>query len=201
MTINACSHISSIILSAGFSSRMKTCKQLLPWGKTTVLGSIIQALQSSDISQIVVVSGGFREQVEAEADKFNVETAFNAEFKNGAMLDSVKTGLNRIAADAEGVFISLGDQPEITSEDIKGMCEQFSNTPTNIIVPSYEKRRGHPWLLPQKFFGKLMEYRSSGTLKDFLNENEAEISYYLVKSSKILVDLDTSEQYERLKPK
>jgi CTP:molybdopterin cytidylyltransferase MocA len=38
-------------------------------------------------------------------------------------------------------------------------------------------------------------------MKTFIQKHEREIEYYLVQKSNILADLDTPEDYQRLKPK
>jgi CTP:molybdopterin cytidylyltransferase MocA len=72
--------------------------------------------------------------------------------------------------------------------------------PDNIIIPSYNFHRGHPWLLPRKFIHPLKNFPSSRTMKDFIHVYESEISYYIIKSSIVLSDLDTPEEYEQMKP-
>ena len=198
---NACSQYSTIILSAGLSIRMKQCKQILPWGNTTILGRIIDVFQKCSIGEIVVVSGGYRSEVEAEVKKFGVNTIFNEKFENGEMVDSVKKGLSTIDETVDGVFIALGDQPMITSEDIIGMVNQHQSNKDKLVIPSYTWRRGHPWLIPQKFVPELLEIQVPKTLRDFINLHTEDISYYPVKSSNILADLDSPEEYERIKPK
>ena len=56
--------ITAIILAAGQSKRMGQPKMLLPWGETTVLGQVIETVQSAGVGNILVVTGGAREQVE-----------------------------------------------------------------------------------------------------------------------------------------
>ena len=47
--------ISGIILAAGSGSRMGKTKQLLPLGKTTILGQVVQNARKSALHEIIVV--------------------------------------------------------------------------------------------------------------------------------------------------
>lgn len=58
--------IAAIILAAGLSKRMGQPKMLLPWGETTVLGQVVATIAAAGIEDILVVTGGEREGVEAE---------------------------------------------------------------------------------------------------------------------------------------
>ena len=57
-------NISAILLAAGLSSRMGQPKLLLPWGERTVLGQVVATFAAAGIEEIIVVTGGVREQVE-----------------------------------------------------------------------------------------------------------------------------------------
>ena len=45
-------------MAAGQSRRMGTPNMALPWGDTTVIGRVVEALQAVGIREIVVVTGG-----------------------------------------------------------------------------------------------------------------------------------------------
>lgn len=192
--------IGCILLAAGKSSRMGQSKIVLPWGGSTIISTILNAYIAAKVSEIVVVTGGYRELVEKEISHFPVKVAFNRDFENGEMADSVKTGLRALASDCQAVFIALGDQPKISSNDLLGMIDQYQDQHGPLIIPSYSMRRGHPWLVPQSMFQELLELQPPKTLRDFINGHSEEISYYLVKESDILTDLDTPEDYQKNKP-
>ena len=103
--------------------------------------------------------------------------------------------------ECSGVFVALGDQPEIDVIDILGIMDKSDVFPDKLIIPSYSMRRGHPWLVPKVFFNEIRIIRTPDTMKTFIQKHEREIEYYLVQKSNILADLDTPEDYQRLKPK
>ena len=48
--------ISGIVLAAGMSSRMGRPKLILPWGDTTVIARVVDALQQGGVDEILVVT-------------------------------------------------------------------------------------------------------------------------------------------------
>ncbi|MCX6054609.1 MAG: nucleotidyltransferase family protein [Chloroflexi bacterium] len=199
MNENACSQYSSIILSAGMSTRMKTCKQLLPWGNTTILGTIILTLKTCQLNQIIVVSGGFRDKIEKEANRYQVKIVFNERFQNGEMVDSLKNGLSLVNRDLKGVFIVLGDQPFISKKIFLEICACYKRNIDKIVIPSYKLRRAHPWFLPKIYYDELLSMQFPRNLRDFLHDHDKDICYINTEDSLLLVDLDTKEDYEKFK--
>jgi CTP:molybdopterin cytidylyltransferase MocA len=61
-------------------------------------------------------------------------------------------------------------------------------------------RRGHPWLIPQRFWQELCNLDPEQTMRSFLNGHEKDIIYTVVDTASILADLDTPEDYLREKP-
>ena len=74
--------ISAIVLAAGESRRMGRPKMLLPWGKSTVLQTVIATFQAARVKDILVVTGGAHTQVEALIGQ-TVQTVFNGKLCRG----------------------------------------------------------------------------------------------------------------------
>jgi molybdenum cofactor cytidylyltransferase len=108
-------NISTILLAAGLSSRMGQPKLLLPWGGTTVLGQVVSTFAAVGIEEIIVVTGGVREQIEglvAELAKdYPVRTVYNPAYARGEMLSSIQAGLSALNSQPRAALIGLGDQP------------------------------------------------------------------------------------------
>src|SRR5512140_1251978 len=90
----ACRMISAIILAAGESKRMGQPKMLLRWGKTTVLAQVISTFQEAGIADILVITGGAKEQVERIVHHYGARGVFNEQFAGGEMLSSLQLGLH-----------------------------------------------------------------------------------------------------------
>ncbi|HXF86012.1 MAG TPA: nucleotidyltransferase family protein [Anaerolineales bacterium] len=193
--------ISAIILAAGESKRMGKPKLLLPWGSVTVLEHVLLTYIESGLEEIVVITGGARQEVEKIIAAYPVRSVFNAEYANGEMLSSLQCGLRALSAKAEAALIGLGDQPQVRAGSVRKVCDTFRKTGAPIVVPSFQMRRGHPWLAAKTVWGEILKLKPPHTPREFLNAHAAEIKYVEVNDAGILADLDTPEDYRRTRPR
>ena len=194
--------IAAIILAAGESKRMGQPKMLLPWGNVTVLGQVISTYKASGIEDILVVTGGSHEQVEVIAKQHGARSVFNERFARGEMLFSLQRGLEVFSPDTDvkAVLVGLGDQPQVLAECVRSICDRYRQRAARLVVPSYQKRRGHPWLVERSLWREILDMAPDESPRDFLNRHAGEIDYVEVTSPSILADLDTPEDYQKARP-
>jgi molybdenum cofactor cytidylyltransferase len=191
--------ITALILAAGQSKRMGQPKMLLPWGKTTVLGQVIDVFKAAGIEDILVVTGGAKELVEALVGT-SARTVFNPGFAEGEMLSSIQAGLTEVKPGTEAVLIGLGDQPQVQERSVRLVVEEYTQSKASLVVPSFQMRRGHPWLVARPYWGEILKMEPSETPRDFLNRHSADIRYVEINDPGILKDLDTPEDYLKFRP-
>jgi molybdenum cofactor cytidylyltransferase len=192
--------ISAIILAAGQSKRMGQPKMLLPWGKTTVLGQVISTFQAAGIEEIVVVTGGAREHVEQIVNQHKARCVFNKDYARGEMLSSLQLGLESLSPQVEATLIGLGDQPQVQVGTVRSISERFRERESKLIVPSFQKRRGHPWLVQRSLWHELLALKFPRSPRNFINEHSQDIDYLEVDTPTILADLDTPQDYNTSHP-
>src|SRR5688572_557468 len=139
--------ISAIILAAGQSRRMGLPKMLLPWGNRKVLEHVVATFLEAGVEEIVIVTGAEQKQVEKAIVGYPVRTAHNSDYATGEMLSSLQCGLRELPAETQASLIGLGDQPQVREESIGAICAAYLHRPSKLIVPSFQMRRGHPWLI------------------------------------------------------
>ncbi len=186
--------ISALILAAGKSVRMGQPKMLMPWGNTTVLGKVIETLQSTGVKDIIVVTNS---KIAPKVTSYNLRVALN---DNGEMLESIQLGLQAQKPSAEATLICLGDQPQVEEENVHKVCEGFRQSKSLLVVPSYQMRRGHPWLVARELWNDVLTLHAPKSMRDFLNTHKDEIHYVECDSPSILQDLDTPTDYLKYKP-
>jgi len=191
--------ISAIILAAGESKRMGQPKMLLKWGGTIVIKKVIATFRAAGIEDLHVIIGGAKDRVE-EAIGDSAPMIFNANYAEGEMLSSVQAGLVEIKPEADAVLIGLGDQPQIEAGSVRLVMDAYQRTGASIVVPSYQRHRGHPWLVARTHWNAILQMRVPDTLRDFLNQHGREIHYVEINSPSILQDLDTREDYLTSRP-
>jgi len=191
--------ISATILAAGQSKRMGQPKMLLPWGKMTVLETVLATYKAAGIDRLLVVTGGDRERIEVLIGK-TAQTVFNPHFAEGEMLSSVQAGLAGLGMEVEAVLIGLGDQPQVQERSVRLVVDGYRESGASIVVPSFQMRRGHPWLVTRAHWDEILRLRSPASLRDFLGRHAEEIHYVEIDNNSILQDLDTPEDYLKSKP-
>jgi molybdenum cofactor cytidylyltransferase len=192
--------ISAIILAAGQSKRMGQPKMLLPWGNTAVLGKVIMTIQGAGVEDILVVTGGARDEVEKIVAQYKLRTVYNENFAYKEMLTSIQLGLQAQKPSAEATLICLGDQPQVEEKSVRNVCEEFLQNKSHIVAPSYQMRRGHPWLIARELWDEVLQMRAPESMRDFLNAHKNDIFYMEYDSPSILQDLDTPADYLKYKP-
>jgi len=188
--------ITAILLAAGQSKRMGQPKMLLPWGNETVLTHVVSVFQKAGLEDILVITGGAREQVESLVANLDVKVIYNKDHSNGEMLSSIQCGIKALTRQTQGMLIGLGDQPQVQEGSVRMVCEAFQESKSNIIVPSYQMRRGHPWLVARPLWGDLLNLNPPQSSRDFLNQHADQIQYVDLDDPNILADLDTPDDYQ-----
>jgi molybdenum cofactor cytidylyltransferase len=192
--------ISAIILAAGQSKRMGKPKMLLKWGQSTVIEQVVRVFLSAGIEDIVVITGGARGQVEKAIEHYPVRKIYNAGYAAGEMLSSLQRGLREMPHQAQAALIGLGDQPQVEERIVRLVCDAYRDSKSRLVVPSFQMRRGHPWLVARPLWGEILELQAPRSPRDLLKEHESEIFYVDVNTPGVLGDLDTPEDYEKARP-
>jgi molybdenum cofactor cytidylyltransferase len=187
--------IGAVVLAAGLSSRMRSPKLLLPWGTKTVIEQVVSVVLNAGVSQVVVVTGKWHTEIDGLLTGLPVQVLFNSGYEQGEMIDSMLFGLDALDDEVEKSLIVLGDQPQIRGDVIKRMFQLLETDETiDLLVPSYQMRRGHPWLVGRRLWPEL---RTASTPRQFLHNHADKIVYLEVEDDGVLQDLDTPEDYER----
>jgi len=194
--------VAAVVLAAGASRRMGVPKMTLPWGERTVISQVVSVVRSAGVEEIIVVTGGAAASVRDALAGEAVKLVNNDHFGVGEMLSSVQKGLEAaIHGQSEAALIVLGDQPQIQVDVVGQLLDGWRKTGAELVIPSYQMRRGHPWLLARSLWQEVMLLQTGETLRDFLNQHKEKIIYQAVENDSILQDLDTPEAYHTQRPK
>lgn len=191
-------NIQLLLLAAGSSSRMGSSKQLLQWGKITLIEHQITTLLNTD-HPLSVILGAYSEKIISLIDKFPIKIYKNDEWERG-MGDSIAFGVRQLLnmdTTIDGILISLIDQPLITTAHFKKMLRLYQKGKDQIIVSRSEKKwSGAPVLFDKKYFNELQSLSGDKGAKAVISNHKHSIQY--VKSINILQDMDTPESYNAL---
>lgn len=191
--------VAAIVLAAGASKRMGRAKMTLPFHDKTVLGTVLTTLHQAMVNPLIVVIGGAKDEVETVLSDlpFAVSHTYNPDFEHTEMLDSLKIGMGALPMDVDAFLIVLGDQPQIELDVIRAILSEYQSGVQDLIIPSYQMHRGHPWLVGRPLWQALRLLSADQTMRDFLHQQQNQIHYLVVNSPSILQDMDTPEDYRK----
>ncbi len=189
--------ISAFVPAAGLSSRMggELPKPLLPWGASTVLGTVIGRLAAAGVEEIIVVTGHRAAAVEAALAGLAARCVHNPAYASGEMLSSIQAGLAAAQPASRGALLALADQPQMELAVVQQVLQAFAADDQALVIPSYAMRRGHPIMLPRRLWAEVLALPTGATLRTVIQRHAAAIRYVEVETPSVLADLDTPEQY------
>lgn len=134
----------AIVLAAGLSRRMGRSKLDLPWGDTTLLGHVVDLIQSDLGWPLVVVRGPVAEDIPG------AEMVHNPQPERG-LANSLKLGVKaamNLAGENPAIAVFLADQPFVTAEDAIALWRALqAEDGCGAVRPRYQGEAGHPVIL------------------------------------------------------
>lgn len=125
--------IAAVVLAAGEGSRFGGPKQRL------LLPSVLDAVRSSSVDEIVVVTGAY--PIEADARLVNC-----GEWEQGPGA-SLRCGLQALPAETEAAVVVLADGPDLSAAHVDRIVEAWRAGRGDVVAASYGGDRGHPIVL------------------------------------------------------
>jgi molybdenum cofactor cytidylyltransferase len=183
--------VGAILLAAGLSERMGTCKQLLPLGGKTVIAHCLESLLAGGAEEVVVVVGPQGDAVAEEVKDYPL-TVVRIAIPHGDMAASALSGLDALSPGMSGALIALCDYPLVAPPTLRLLAAHHAEQPDSIIIPMHEGRKGHPALFPRHV---LDELDRSHTLRDLVRASPDRVRLVEVYDPGVLLDMDTPDEY------
>jgi CTP:molybdopterin cytidylyltransferase MocA len=187
--------INAIILAAGESQRMGKPKPLLKFEDKTFLEQIISVLKLSDADRITVVLGAEAETIKKSIDLSGTNIVINKDYQKG-QLSSLIAAIEDTPEQTKAMLICLVDSPFITKEVVNQIISKFRETNNPIIVPVFNKERGHPTLFSRALFDELANAPQAQGARHVIYSNEEKILELETSESGILIGIDTPADYK-----
>ena len=169
-------------------------KALLIYHGRTFLEQILGTIRESSIESTVVVLGHDREAIESSVS-LGV-SVFNEDYEKG-MTTSFQAGIRALAPEVDGAVIFLVDHPVVDPQTVDLLISKF--LPGRIVLPLHEGRRGHPVLFSREVLEEILELSPTSGANVVVRRSQERITEVEVSQPGILVDIDTPENFERLK--
>jgi molybdenum cofactor cytidylyltransferase len=171
---------------------MGQAKQLLPIGKTTLLGLAIEEALNSKADKVYCVLGANFEDIKKSIEHYPIEIIKNKDYQLG-LSSSINKGVTHLESkDYDAILIMLADQPNLDSKYHNQLIDEHHKQPDKIIASSYSGLNGVPAVFPKSYFDKLLNLKGDKGAKDLLNASKTEVLGY---NTNQLIDIDTTEDY------
>ncbi len=184
----------AVVLAAGESKRMGRPKQVLPYGRSTILETVLDHVLASPVDGTLVVLGAAADKVAPLLAKLPVETIVNPDFRSG-MLSSVQRGIRALPAFARAALIFLGDQPAVGPETSGRVLAAYRVSGRGIVLPVHAGRGGHPLLIDLKYRAEIDGLSAGIGLRELLVRHPDDIFRVEIDDPGVLLDIDTPEDY------
>lgn len=191
--------VSAILLSAGFSSRMRPLphKGLLQWKGKMLIEHHIQMLLQANTSEIVVVLGYEAEKFYSITNRYPVKTVYNEHFHLGKCSSIIK-GLQAVDQTSDMILITAVDQPT-DAIIINQLIQTLHETNCLIAIPFSNGRRGHPILFSNTIKQDLLSVREETQgLRNIIRIYENQIVETVIDNTLITQNINTPEDYRTL---
>jgi len=189
-------NFAAIILAAGFSSRIHTFKPLLMLDGVTFTDRVISTYKQNGI-EVYLVTGYQNERLLSSIKNQDIHIIYNPDYNRG-MLSSIQAGIRNLPSDTCSFFITPVDIPLVRTFTIKRIIEKAKEFPGKIVYPEFERKRGHPTLIPMEIKPVILNWKKEGGLRAVLDDYEEMALEVAVADRYIHFDIDTVDDYKVL---
>jgi molybdenum cofactor cytidylyltransferase len=189
--------IVALVLAAGASSRMGRPKALLDFDGLTAIALVLRTCAEAGAGAAVVVTapGGEAVRRACAGAPLPVIEAINPHPERG-MLSSLQTGLRALPPAAAFLLFPV-DYPVVPAAEVRRLIATFAAAPAPIIVPSYDRRRGHPALVDVALAPEFLALAEDQTARAVMAAHTHETVYVSTEDDRVLMDMDTPDDYAR----
>lgn len=194
----------AVILAAGQSRRMGRPKQLLPFGQTTMLGTVIESalVTAPPLEDVILVTNPAVRAALGTQLPPRVRVVLNDE-ANSPMLASAQLAIRAIESahrphDEDAVVILLGDQPQVTAGTIAACAADYAARPGAIVIASYGGRRGHPAVFAWPFIRAITDWPADRRLSEIAAAHPAAVRERGIPTA-APIDVNTPDDYDGLR--
>ncbi len=190
----ALSKLGLIVLAAGLSRRMGGPNKLLQsYRGAPLLAHALRIGEEIGFADRLAVTGRDSTEIEDLAAFYRFRCIHNARFAEG-LGTSIAAGASALNQGVGGVFIALGDMPDIGARDYRLLSRNLRQGA--IVVPVYGTSRGHPVLFCASYLTDLSALAGDEGARSILKRHAAHVAEVETTNPGILRDLDTPDDFQ-----
>jgi CTP:molybdopterin cytidylyltransferase MocA len=187
--------IGAIVPAAGLSRRMGREKILLPFGRSTILETVVRTLVEAGVAPaaIAVVLRPDLEAAHEIAARAGATVLVNPD-PAGEMMSSIRIGLSGLPAPLDAFFVWPADHPAVSLETIRRLGAAADSD--LVWIPRYRARRGHPALVGRALTPSVAAIPDGLGLRELWRLRADAVREIDVEDPGVVANADTPEEYE-----
>lgn len=162
----------------------------------SLIDRVLGTVSSIEALERVVVTND--ERIASKATSLGMVPVENPDAPLGQST-SIHKGILTAREDTEGYLFVMGDQPFLTKGTLERILEAFKESPTSIIVPVYGEDTGSPVLFPSSLKDELLALEGDTGGRQVVKAHGDLMRKVQIPSPQELMDVDTPEDYDRLR--
>ena len=169
-------------------------KILLPFGESTMLGTVLAKLAAAGVPRIAVILRPELAEAHGVARAAGAEVLVNPD-PDGEMLISIRLGVERLLPAADALFIWPADHPAVSPDTLSRLIDRASRQ--TALLPVHAGRRGHPALAGAEVLAEIADIPVDEGLRWLWRERANSVLEVGVDDPGVVENLDDPEAYER----
>jgi molybdenum cofactor cytidylyltransferase len=192
--------LACLILAAGRSTRMGANNKLLEdFAGMPIVRHVVEAACASSAATVIVVTGHQGQAVRTALTGLDVNFTDNTDYASG-LASSLRAGLAALPSDIDGVFVALGDMPEIKADHLNRLAAAFAPKENRAIVaPIRHGKRGNPVLWGAQFFNEMRAATGDTGAKHLIGQYADQVAEVDLSTDAVLTDIDTPDALAALR--
>jgi molybdenum cofactor cytidylyltransferase len=185
--------IGAVVPAAGWSRRMGREKVLLPFGRSTMLETVVGKLREAGADRIIAVLRPDLSEAERRARAAGADVVINPHPEE-EMLVSIRLGIERLDPNLDAFFVWPADHPAVAATTLAALVEHASRS--TVVIPTHLGRRGHPAIVGIDLVADVARVPAHEGLRQLWRARADAVSELPVDDPGVLENLDDPESYE-----
>ncbi len=190
--------IAATILAAGESSRMGSQKALLPYQGRTFLTTILEKLHVIGIHRCLAVNEN-SDVISNNLASSGVTIVTNQELEAGP-IGSIRATIRALESQPlQGLLVWPVDLPHVSISTVEAVVKRFKEIDLpEIVVPSFESKRGHPVMFRNTVFSELLSCPNELGARAVVRADPKRVQHVVVTDAAIVDQINTPADYKAL---
>ncbi|MEM6293649.1 MAG: nucleotidyltransferase family protein [Myxococcota bacterium] len=184
--------VAAVVLAAGASSRMGRPKALIEWRGRPFFMHCSARASDAGCAPVVVVWGA------TALPEGAASLVHNPTWWDGP-LSSLQAGLRAVVPSGpSAVLVLTVDRPHVQADTLEQLLAAHAAAPAHVVQPEYERRRGHPIVLPASLLNDVLALPPTDTLRSVVGRSDVVRTFVHVEDAAVRDNLDTPDDLRRL---